>query len=292
MAGGSMISPLAMLTKDAKLETGKPFKMNYAFHDGMFKNSAGADFLDQIQYGHDIGFRAIEDNGMMSRTPAEQEKIGNLLTRLNMSMGVFVLGFDKWPPTTTLTSGNLEWRNKFLKAAKEAIDVSKRCSGKLVTVVPGNFDRTIPLGYQAANVMESFRLAADLLHPNQIVMVMEPLSDNPDLFLRHSADAYAMCKAVNNPACKILFDIYHMQRNEGDLIKGIDRGYEEIAYYQIGDNPGRYEPGTGEVNYKNIFKHLYNKGYRGMLGMEHGNFIPGKEGEAALVAAYREADNF
>jgi hydroxypyruvate isomerase len=83
-----------------------------------------------------------------------------------------------------------------------------------------------------------------------------------------------------------------MQRNEGDLIKGIDRGYEEIAYYQIGDNPGRNEPGTGEVNYKNIFRHLYDKKYKGILGMEHGNSIPGKEGEDALISAYREADSF
>lgn len=293
-AGGALLAPMAMLAEEstAKIETGKAFKMNYAFHDGMFKNSAGNDFLDQIRYGYDLGFRSIEDNGMMGRTPAEQEKIGNLLTKLNMSMGVFVLGFDHWPPGTTLTSGSKEWRDKFLKTTREAIDVSKRCTGKLITVVCGNFDRSIPMGYQTAHVMETLRPAAEMLAPSQIVIVLEPLSDNPDLFLRHSADAYAMCIAVNNPSCKILFDIYHMQRNEGDLIKSIDRGYDEISYYQIGDNPGRNEPGTGEVNYKNIFKHLYNKGYRGMLGMEHGNAGPGVAGEAALVAAYREADNF
>jgi hydroxypyruvate isomerase len=293
-AGGAMLAPMTMMADEskAKNEAGKPFKMNYAFHDGMFKNSAGKDFSDQIRYGYDLGFRAIEDNGMMGRTPEEQEKIGNLLTKLNMSMGVFVLGFDHWPPVTTLSSGNKEWREKFLKSAREAIDVSKRCTGKLITVVPGNFDRSIPMGYQTANVLESLKQATEILLPQKIVMVMEPLSDNPDLFLRFSSQAYAMCKSVNNPSCKILFDIYHMQRNEGDLIAGIDRGYDEISYYQIGDNPGRNEPGTGEVNYKNIFKHLYNKGYRGMLGMEHGNSIPGKEGEAALVAAYREADSF
>ena len=72
----------------------------------------------------------------------------------------------------------------------------------------------------------------------------------------------------------------------------IDRNWEEIAYFQIGDNPGRNEPSTGEVNYKNIFKHLYNKGYRGVLGMEHGNASPGKDGELAVIKAYREADNF
>jgi Hydroxypyruvate isomerase len=293
-AGGVILAPMAMLSgkKYGKPETGKPFKMNYAFHDGMFKYSAGKDFSDQIRFGYDQGFRAIEDNGMMARTPGDQEKIGNLLTKLNMSMGVFVHGFDHWPVSTSLCTGNKEWRDKFLKYTREAIDVSKRCTGKLITVVPGNYDRSILFDYQTTNVLEALKPAAEILAPHQIVMVLEPLSDTPDLFLRHSSQAYSICKSVNNPSCKILFDIYHMQRNEGDLIPGIDRAYDEIAYFQIGDNPGRNEPGTGEINYKNIFKHLYHKGYKGMLGMEHGNAIPGKEGEAALVAAYREADSF
>jgi hydroxypyruvate isomerase len=294
VAGSAMFLPATLLTDAAnkKTHSDKPFRMNYAFHDGMFKNSAGKDFTDQIRFGYDRGFRAIEDNGMMDRLPADQEKIGNLLTKLNMSMGVFVQAFDHWPVSTSLCSGNAEWRDKFLKYTREAIDVSKRCTGKLITVVPGNYDRTIPFDYQTAHVIEALKPATEILEPHQIVMVLEPLSDTPDLFLRHSSQAYAICKAVNSPSCKILFDIYHMQRNEGDLIKGIDRGYEEISYYQIGDNPGRNEPGTGEVNYKNIFKHLFNKGYKGMLGMEHGNSIPGKEGEEALIAAYREADSF
>jgi hydroxypyruvate isomerase len=293
-AGAALLAPMAILARENKrvAETGKPFKLNYAFHDGMFKNNAGKDFSDQIRYGFDLGFRAIEDNGMMDRPPADQEKIGNLLTKLNMSMGVFVHAFDHWPVSTSLCSGDPAWREKFMKYTREAIDTSKRCTGKLITVVPGNYDRRIPFDYQTANVMEALKPAAGLLEPHGIVMVLEPLSDTPDLFLRHSSQAFSMCKSVNSPSCKILFDIYHMQRNEGDLIPGIDRAWEETAYYQIGDNPGRNEPGTGEVNYKNIFKHLYNKGYKGMLGMEHGNAIPGKEGEIALVAAYREADSF
>jgi len=289
-----MLTPIALMAREVSedSENGKPFKLNYAFHDGMFKYNAGKDFSDQIRYGYDQGFRAIEDNGMMDRPPADQEKIGNLLTKLNMSMGVFVHGFDHWPVSVSLCSGDISWRDKFIKYTREAIDTSKRCTGKLITVVPGNYDRKIPVDYQTANVLEALKPAAELLEPHGIVMVLEPLSDTPDLFLRHSSQAYSMCKSVNSPSCKILFDIYHMQRNEGDLIPGIDRAWDETAYYQIGDNPGRNEPGTGEVNYKNIFKHLYAKGYKGMLGMEHGNAIPGKEGEAALIIAYREADSF
>ena len=101
-----------------------------------------------------------------------------------------------------------------------------------------------------------------------------------------------ICNAVNSPSCKILFAMYHMQRNEGDIINNINKAWDEIAYFQIGDNPGRKEPTTGEMNYRNIFKHIYNKGYRDILGMEHGNAKPGKEGEMALIQAYRESDSF
>jgi hydroxypyruvate isomerase len=86
--------------------------------------------------------------------------------------------------------------------------------------------------------------------------------------------------------------MYHIQRNTGNLIHNIDLAYDQIAYFQIGNNPGRNEPGTGEMDYKNIFAHIYSKGYKGMLGMEHGNAKPGKEGEVALIRAYRDADDF
>jgi hydroxypyruvate isomerase len=85
--------------------------------------------------------------------------------------------------------------------------------------------------------------------------------------------------------------MYHMQRNEGDMIKHIDAAWDEIAYFQIGDNPGRKEPGTGEVNYRNIFRHIHERGYDGVFGMEHGNSQPGKDGELAVIDAYHAADS-
>ena len=271
---------------------GEPFKRNYAFHDGMFKNMAGENFIDQIRYAHSMGFRSIEDNGIMDRTPDLQQKIGDTLAELGMQMGVFVIQFDKWPLQTSLTSGKKEWRDKFVTFCKEAVEVAKRTRAKWMTVVPGNFDRSQSIGMQTARVIESLRLGSEILAPHNLVMVLEPLSDTPDLFLRHSDQTYAICKAVNSPACKILFDMYHMQRNEGNIIKNIEATWDEIAYFQIGDNPGRKEPGTGEMNYKNIFKYIHQKGYRGIYGMEHGIAGKGKEGELALIEAYRQADNF
>ena len=270
----------------------KAFNLNYAFHDGMFKNSGGNDFLDQIKYAYDKGFRAIEDNGMMSRPVEQQKKIGDLLSKLGMTMGVFVITSDNWHWKTSLATGKQEWIDKMMKDCSEAVEVAKRCNAKWATVVPGNYERSLSFEYQTANVITALRKAADILEPHSIVMVLEPLSDNPDLFLRHSDQTFMICKAVNSPSCKILFDMYHMQRNEGDIINNINKSWDEIAYFQIGDNPGRKEPTTGQMNYKNIFKHIYNKGYKGVMGMEHGNAKPGKEGEAALIEAYRATDNF
>jgi hydroxypyruvate isomerase len=298
MAGAALFSPGAIAAhqpskKEKEIPTAdKSFNLNYAFHDGMFSNHAGKDFIDQIKFAYDRGFRAIEDNGMMGRTPDLQKKIGDTLSSLGMMMGVFVVSFDNWPPQTSLTSGKTEWREKFLKSCREAVEVARRCNAKWMTVVPGNFERSLPMGYQTGYVIESLRRATEIFEPHGLIMVLEPLSDTPDLFLRHSDQTYVICKSVNSPSCKILFDMYHMQRNEGNIINNIDKGWDEIAYFQIGDNPGRNEPTTGEMNYRNIFKHIYNKGYKGVLGMEHGNQKPGKDGEISLIKAYRECDNF
>ena len=274
------------------LTENKPFNLDYAFHDGMFKNNAGEDFLEQIKWAYDQGFRSIEDNGMMGRTVEQQKKIGDLLAKLGMKMGVFVITSDSWHWKTSLTTGKQEFIDRMMKDCKEAIEVAKRCNAKWMAVVPGNFDRTQSHDMQTTNVITALRKGAAILEPHGLVMVLEALSDNPDLFLRGTHQSYMICKAVNSPACKFLFDMYHMQRNEGNIIANIDKVWDETPYFQIGDNPGRKEPGTGEMNYKNIFKHIYNKGYKGVLGMEHGNAKPGKDGEMALIKAYREADSF
>ena len=267
------------------------FRMNYAPHDGMFKNSAGADFVDQIKFMYDQGFRAIEDNGLLGRSVAEQERIGKTLSQLGMTMGVFVVdGGDNWK--TSLTTGKPEFLDTFVKTCKSCVETAKRVNAKWMTVVPGFYERKTPIGIQTASVIEALRRGAEIFEPHGLIMVLEPLSDTPDLFLRYSDQTYEICKAVNSPSCKILFDIYHMQRNEGNLINNIDRCWNEIAYFQIGDNPGRKEPGTGEINYKNVFKYINDRGYRGVMGMEHGNAGAGKEGETALIAAYRSVDTF
>ncbi|NEU09206.1 TIM barrel protein [Flavihumibacter sp. R14] len=290
LAGLSLAAAPLAFAQDLKPQ-GLKFKMNYAPHEGQFSNHAGKSFLDQIQYMHDQGFRAIEDNGMLLRPVAEQEQIGKLLDKLQMQMGVFVVDAgDNWK--TSLTTGKKEFKDRFADACRRSVDTAKRCQAKWVTVVPGFFERKLPLDIQTGHVIDALRIGAEIFEPHGLVMVLEPLSDTPELFLRHSHQTHMICKSVKSPSCKILFDIYHMQRNEGNLINNIDLCWDEIAYVQIGDNPGRNEPGTGEINYGNIFRHLYNKGYKGVLGMEHGKSGDGKAGEQLLIKSYQDADKF
>ncbi len=269
----------------------RKFQLKYGPHFGMFKEHAGEDLIAQIDFMAAQGFTAFEDNGLMGRPVDVQEKIGAALARHGMTMGVFVIdGGDNWK--VSLATGKAEFREKFLATCRTAVDVAKRVNARWATVVPGYFERKLPIGIQTGHVVDTLRAGAEILAPANLAMVLEPLSDNPDLFLRTSDQAYAICRAVDSPACKILYDMYHMQRNEGDIIAHIDLAWSEIAYFQIGDNPGRKEPGTGEMNYRNLFAHIRNKGFDGVFGMEHGNARPGKEGELALIEAYVAADQF
>ncbi|MGB4401173.1 MAG: TIM barrel protein, partial [Daejeonella sp.] len=182
----------------------KTFNQNYAPHAGMFENHAGKDIIEQISFMHDQGFRSLEDNGMMKRSPEEQSKIGNTLAKLGMTMGVFVVE-KGGNSANTLAAGKKEFIDIFLKGCTEAVNVAKRVDAKWVTVVPGDFERNLPIGIQTGHVIEALRRGADILAPHNIIMVLEPLSDSPNLFLQHADQTHLICKAVNSPACKILY---------------------------------------------------------------------------------------
>jgi hydroxypyruvate isomerase len=269
------------------------FKLKYAPHFGMFKQHAGDDPIDQLKFMADQGFTALEDNGMRKKPVALQEKIRAELDRLEMTMGVFVATGNFGEPT--FTSGKESFREQVLGDMRDSVEVAKRVGAKWCTVVPGNFDHRLPIGYQTANAIDLLKECAEICEPSGLVMVLEPLNhwaNHPELFLHKIPQAYMICRSVGSPSCKILFDIYHQQITEGNLIPNIDKAWSEIAYFQIGDNPGRKEPGTGEINYRNVFRHIYDKGYKDVMGMEHGNSRPGVEGEQAVIYAYVAHDNF
>ena len=269
------------------------FNLNYAPHFGMFKHSAAEDLIDQLNFMADEGFTAFEDNNLKKRSISDQNKIASTLTKRNLRMGVFVAHSIYWKEPN-LASGNIDKREEFLKEIRESVEVAKRVNAKWMTVVPGYKDLRLKDSYQQTNVIDSLKYACDILEPYDLTMVLEPLNfrNHPGLFLTESPQAFEICKAINSKSCKILFDIYHQQIQEGNLIPNIDLCWDEISYFQIGDNPGRNEPTTGEINYKNIFKFIYEKGFKGILGMEHGNSIKGKIGEKQLIESYKSVDNF
>ena len=290
--GASLIGPQA---KAASFIAQKnQFPLHFAPHDGMFAESAGSpDILSQLRFMADQGFTAFEDNELKGRPVATQEAMATLMQQRGMTMGVFVAHKIYWKEPN-LAGGEAKYREEFLNDIKDSITVAKRIGAKWMTVVPGYVDLRLAMDYQTANVVESLKQASALLEPHGIIMVLEPLNfrNHPGMFLAESPQAYQICKAVNSPSCKILFDIYHQQIQEGNLIPNIEACWDEIAYFQIGDNPGRKEPGTGEINYKNVFKFIHDKGFKGVLGMEHGNSIKGKAGEQAVIDAYKSASTF
>jgi hydroxypyruvate isomerase len=293
LGAGAALGLGALGTRGAAAAPVREFKLRYAPHFGMFKHSAGEDLVDQLEFAADQGFTAFEDNGMPGRPVDVQNRIAQTMSRLAMTMGVFVAEADF--QNVTFASDKPEARELAVTKAKAAVEVAKRVNARWTTVVPGCYDTGLEWDYQTTSVIDNLKRFAEILEPEGLVMVLEPLNpwrDHPGLFLTKLPQARMICKAVGSPSCKILCDIYHQQITEGNLMPNIDRCWDEIAYFQMGDNPGRNEPTTGEINYRNLFEHVHGKGYTGVMGMEHGNSKPGKEGEQAVIDAYIACDSF
>ena len=268
------------------------FSLGYAPHEGSF--ASRGDRLEQIAYAADQGFTAWEDNEAARRTVAEQEAMARALQQRGMTMGVFVASMPRWGDFRPQLGGEDDAdREAFLADIRTSIDVAKRLDAKWMTVVPGFLDRRLPLEIQTGRVVDTMRRAAEIVAPHGLVMVMEPLNtlvNHPGVFLQTVPQGFAVAKGVDSPAVKVLADLYHEQIQAGNLIATMDACWDEIAYLQFGDNPGRNEPGTGEINYHNVVRWLRARKFAGVIGMEHGNSVEGRAGEERLVAAYRAMD--
>lgn len=296
-AGGITVAGLGRFasanTSDTAVSNAEKFKLKYAPHLGMFPEHAGKDPVDNIRFIADQGFRAIFDNGLMNRDPELQEKIASEASRLGLDIGPFVLYADF--EVKSFVFQDQEIKEMLKKKMQQGVEVQKRTGVSKALVVPGHFDEKLHWDYQTANVIENMRMCCDIVGKTGLELVMEPLNahaNHPGLFLTRMPQAKMICVAVNHPSCKIVNDIYHQQITEGNLIPNIDMCWDYIGAFHVGDNPGRKEPTTGEINYKSIFKHIYSKGYQGVICCEHGKSISGKEGELAFIKAYREVDSF
>lgn len=293
LAGGAAAAAAAAtLAKGATSSNAARFSLNYAPHEGSFASRGSR--IEQIAFAADQGFTAWEDNEAATRSVADQTAMARALQQRNMTMGVFVASMPRWGDFRPQLGGNDDAdRERFLADIRASVDVAKRLNSKHMTIVTGFMDRKLPVDIQTARVIDVLRRAADIYEPHGLVMVMEPLNtlvNHPGVFMTTVPQGYAVARAVDSPAIKVLADLYHEQIQAGNLINTLDTCWDEIAYTQFGDNPGRKEPGSGEVNYRNIVRWLRAKKFAGVIGMEHGNSIDGRAGEERLVAAYREID--
>lgn len=293
LLAGSLALPIAALAGGrGGASNAAHFSLAYAPHEGSFASRGG--LIEQIAFAADQGFRAWEDNEAAKRPVDEQERMAKALAQRGMRMGVFVASMPKWAQSRPLLGGNDDGeREAFLADIRGAVDVAKRLNATQMTVVPGFLDPRVPVDIQTARIIDVMRRAGDIMAPHQLTMVMEPLNtrtNHPGVYLQTIAQGYAVARGVNSPAVKILADLYHEQIQSGNLIPVIETCWAEIAYLQFGDNPGRKEPGTGEVNYATIVRWLRARRYTGVIGMEHGNSIKDRAGEDRLIAAYRSID--
>ena len=267
------------------------FNMKFSPDFGIFSALAGNDPVDQIKWGHDQGFRAWENTGLKFRTVQEQEKISRTVQDLGMEFGQFVgtMTFEE----VTFAGTDEAQRNKVLQDIEASVEIAKRMNTKYVHNVLGMAHPKLPYDFQMANAIELLRQIAEIYEKNGLIMVMESMNakhDHPGMFLRTIPQAYALAKAVNHPSVKILFDFYHVQIEEGNVLPTLDLAWDEIAYIQMGDTPGRDEPTSGEINFWNVLQHVHDKGYRGFVGLEHGTSLPGTEGAQKALEAYRSVD--
>lgn len=292
VSGAAAAAAAATLGPSACAANAARFSLGFAPHEGSFRSRGNR--LEQIAYAADQGFTAWEDNEAASRSVADQTAMARALQQRNMTMGVFVASMPKWADFRPLLGANDDGdRQAFLADIRASIDVAKRLNARWMTVVTGFLDRKLPIEIQTGRIVDTMRRAADIVAPHGLVMVMEPLNtlvNHPGVFMQTIPQGFAVAKGANSPAVKVLADLYHEQIQAGNLINTMDACWDEIGYIQFGDNPGRKEPGSGEINYQNVVRWLRARKYSGVIGMEHGNSIEGRAGEERLVAAYRAID--
>ena len=265
----------------------EPFSVLFAPGPRHFGGAKNVDeYLDAIKRAYDFGFRAWEDNRLIERQADLQTKVGALLKEKGMTMGVSVVSTGDG---LSFSEANQEGQDRVIGEYQKAVECAKRVGHKWFTLVPGSRVEGKGLSEQIKGSSDLMQRCCDIFEEAGLVAVVEPLShkmSKKPVLLETFQDGYEFCKVVNRPSCKLLADYYHQQQVGGNLIKATDECWDQIAYVQYGDVPGRKQPGTGEINYVTVTKHLKDKGFTGLIGLEHG--IKGKTED--LVASYREID--
>jgi len=275
----------------ASLAEATPYKYNlrYAPRIGLVN---GLSIEQQLDIYAEWGFLAFEYNGLPRHSNREIEGFRKKMDQLKMSMGVFVVNSGGWKASAMVDK---QFHPQFLKDVEKAVEIHGIIGNECATVTSGLAVPNLSFTEQTNNCIEALKRAGDIAGKTRMVLVLEPLNirvDHAGYFVVFSDHAHQIVSAVNHPNVRILFDIYHQQISEGNVINHFRKYWDSIGYFQVGDVQGRREPETGEVNWKNVFKAIHEKGYEGILGMEHGLSVAGMDGLKKCFEAYRRADSF
>ena len=170
-------------------------------------------------------------------------------------------------------------REEFVRQMTIATEAAKKVGTTQLVTLTGNELGGMPRSEQMSNAVAALREVARVLEKNGVTAIVEILNtyvDHSGYFLYYVRDGAELIDRVGSPNVKLLFDIYHVQIMEGNLIENIRNNVDRIGHFHIGDVPGRHEPGTGEINYRNVFKAIYELGdrFKGSAGLEYRPVVP------------------
>ncbi|MCX8066146.1 MAG: TIM barrel protein [Candidatus Hydrogenedentes bacterium] len=178
------------------------------------------------------------------------------------------------------------------KQFRERIEVAKQLNCKRLIGLTGNERKDVSRDEQKGNIVKFLKRIAPIAEDNQVFVVVEalnPLVDHPGYFLTRTDETMEILSEVNSPNILMLFDIYHQQITEGNVIRNLTQNIKKIGHFHVADNPGRKEPGTGELNYKNIFKAIAESGYDGFVALECGHSTGNYEDTLRATLSFLES---
>lgn len=262
--------------KDDSKSLGRTQHLKYAVNIEMWGFDTDDPAL-RIRRAADLGFTGVE---IWSWRDKDLTAISNACRETGVE--VLQLTGPGWTPKLN----DATQHDAVLKELEASCEAAKKLGTKMVLVLAGQNVKGLERAQMHANVIECLKKCVPICEKNDITLILEPLNtrvDHKGHCLDNSADAIQICKSVGSPRVKICWDLYHMAIMEGDLCRHVQEGFEHIGYFQLADNPGRNDPGTGEIHYARVMRAAFELGYRGWVGLE---FSPiGSELEAAQRVA-------
>jgi hydroxypyruvate isomerase len=233
---------------------------------------------EMLRTAAEIGFETCDNFNW--REPAEFRCYADTLRTLDLQAGVLVV--NKRPDVNALGCSLVSPadRERFLQELRLCIEAAKAVDCSRLEVLTGNTLPRIDRELQMQCCVETLRCAIPLLEANGMTVLVEGLNttvDHPGYFLDRVQDGVEMVRRVNSPHVKFLFDIYHVQIMEGNLIARMRENIDFIGQFHFADVPGRHEPGTGEINFRNVFRAIYALGerYKGYVTAEYEPTVTG-----------------